>query len=544
MNNATPERTTFADDADRWTAVQRRDATADGAFIYSVASTGVYCRPSCPSRPKRRENVAFHADATAAERAGYRPCRRCRPQGPSLAERRATAVAAACRLIETAEELPDLDALADAAGLSRFHFHRVFKAATGVTPKAYAAMHRAERVRTALAGKSGVTEAIYDAGYNASSRFYAEAGRQLGMAPSAYRDGGRGASVRFAVGDCSLGSILVAATDKGVCAIRSATIRTRSSAISKTVSRRPSLSARTTASKGPSPRSSVSSTAARRRSTCRSTCAGPRSSGGAGTRSPPSRPGGPRATPRSPRRSASPPPCAPWRRLAPPTRSPSPSPATASSDPTAPSPATGGASSANANCSRASGPRSERRAIRQQAARSATGPRVRGSDALRARGRRTMAFRVLGLPADPFRRLYGLSDEALAARGVERLVVDGKPGFPDRVEVRDLEPGETALLLNFVHQPADTPYRASHAIFVREGAEIACDVVDSLPEALRVRPLSLRAFDGRHMMVDADLVEGGEAERVIARFFGDPRVTYVHAHYARRGCYAARIERA
>lgn len=206
-------------DTARWDAVQRRDPTADGTFVYSVASTGVYCRPSCPSRPKRRERVAFHEDSAAAERAGFRACQRCTPNGPSLAERRAEAVKAACRLIDAAEEAPDLDTLAEAAGMSRFHFHRVFKAATGLTPKAYAAAKRAERVRASLAAGGAVTEAIYDAGFNSGGRFYETASKELGMKPTSYRDGGKGAVVRFAVGECSLGSVLVAATDQGVCAI-------------------------------------------------------------------------------------------------------------------------------------------------------------------------------------------------------------------------------------------------------------------------------------------------------------------------------------
>ena len=137
------------DDA-RWRAVERRDREADGTFVYSVRTTGVYCRPSCAARLARRENVAFHATCADAERAGFRPCKRCRPNEASLAERQAAAVAKACRLIEEAEELPSLDALARAAGLSRFHFHRVFKAVTGVTPKAYAAAHRGKRVRAEL----------------------------------------------------------------------------------------------------------------------------------------------------------------------------------------------------------------------------------------------------------------------------------------------------------------------------------------------------------------------------------------------------------
>jgi AraC family transcriptional regulator, regulatory protein of adaptative response / methylated-DNA-[protein]-cysteine methyltransferase len=204
---------------ERWAAVMRRDVAADGRFYYSVRTTGVYCRPTCAARLARRENVAFHATCAEAEAAGFRPCKRCRPNEAALAERRAAAVAGACRLIEEAEEAPSLDALAKAAGLSRFHFHRVFKAVTGVTPKAYADAHRARRVRDELAQRETVTEAIYGAGFNSSGRFYAAAAGLLGMTPTEFRAGGEGASIRFAVGECSLGSILVAATEKGVCTI-------------------------------------------------------------------------------------------------------------------------------------------------------------------------------------------------------------------------------------------------------------------------------------------------------------------------------------
>ncbi len=155
-----------------------------------------------------------------------------------------------------------------------------------------------------------------------------------------------------------------------------------------------------------------------------------------------------------------------------------------------------------------------------------------------------MAYRIRGLDPAPFRHLYGLPDDALAAQGVRRCVADSKPGFPDRIEVRDAEPGETLLLLNHVHQPADTPYRASHAIFICEGAEQALDLVDAIPEVMRVRPISLRAFDAGGEMVDADLVDGRELEPLIIRFLSNPAVDYLHAHYAKRGCYAARIERA
>ena len=155
-----------------------------------------------------------------------------------------------------------------------------------------------------------------------------------------------------------------------------------------------------------------------------------------------------------------------------------------------------------------------------------------------------MPFRITGLDPAPFRTLYGLPDDALAARGVRRYVADAKPGFPDRVEVRDAEPGESLLLLNYTHQPANTPYRASHAVFVREGAEKAYDEVNEIPAALRARTISLRAFDADHTMVDADLVDGHELASLIVRFFADPAVGYLQAHYAKRGCYAARVERA
>src|SRR5262245_22263205 len=209
----------FADDERRWQALLRRDSSADGVFFYSVATTGVYCRPSCPARRPRRENVRFHETCAQAERAGFRPCKRCRPNEVSLAQRRRDAVTRACRLIEEADEAPTLADLADAVGMSRHHFHRVFKMLTGVTPKAYASAHRARRVRDELAQGATVTEAIYSAGFNSNGRFYATSTEQLGMTPTAFRAGGDGATIRFAVGESSLGSVLVAASDKGVCAI-------------------------------------------------------------------------------------------------------------------------------------------------------------------------------------------------------------------------------------------------------------------------------------------------------------------------------------
>lgn len=201
-----------------WEAVRTRDRAADGRFVYAVRSTGVFCRPSCPSRPARRENVSFHADPAAARAAGYRACKRCKPEATGDADAH-PGIVAACRAIEAADDLPDLATLATLAGLSRFHFHRQFKAATGVTPKAYAAAWRSRRVRDALHAGAPVTDAIYAAGYNSNARFYHDAPAILGMTPSAYRAGGVSEDIRFAVGQCALGAILVAATAKGLCAI-------------------------------------------------------------------------------------------------------------------------------------------------------------------------------------------------------------------------------------------------------------------------------------------------------------------------------------
>ncbi|HUR95150.1 MAG TPA: bifunctional DNA-binding transcriptional regulator/O6-methylguanine-DNA methyltransferase Ada [Gemmatimonadales bacterium] len=203
----------------RWGAVVARSADADGTFFYSVRTTGVYCRPSCAARLARPENVRFHATRVDAERSGFRPCKRCKPDQPSLAEQHAAKVTAACRLLETSADVPGLVALARAAGVSPFHFHRVFKSVTGLTPKAYAAAHRGERVRRELARTPSVTAAIYEAGYSSNGRFYDEAEEVLGMTPTTYRAGGASATIRFAVGECTLGAILVAASELGVCAI-------------------------------------------------------------------------------------------------------------------------------------------------------------------------------------------------------------------------------------------------------------------------------------------------------------------------------------
>lgn len=203
----------------RWASVVARAPEADGKFYYSVKTTGVYCRPSCAARLARPENVQFHATCAEAEQAGFRPCKRCKPDQASLVEQHAAKIAEACRLIEESAEALSLERLADQVGLSVYHFHRVFKTVTGLTPKKYAAANRAKRMRSTLNRSDTVTEAIYDAGYNSSGRFYETANEVLGMTPSNYRAGGASTEIRFAVGECSLGSILVASTERGVCAI-------------------------------------------------------------------------------------------------------------------------------------------------------------------------------------------------------------------------------------------------------------------------------------------------------------------------------------
>ncbi|TDR93694.1 bifunctional DNA-binding transcriptional regulator/O6-methylguanine-DNA methyltransferase Ada [Enterovirga rhinocerotis] len=207
-------------DDPRFAAMRRRDAAEDGRFVYAVRTTGVYCRPSCAARPARPENVAFFETGAEARAAGFRPCKRCRPDEDRSDGRRARIVAQACRTIREAEEMPSLGDLAAEAGLSTFHFHRLFKTETGLTPRAYGVAERAKRVRAQLeAGSGSVTAAIYDAGFNASSRFYETSNAVLGMTPTAYRNGGAEAKILFAIGECSLGSILVARSDKGICSI-------------------------------------------------------------------------------------------------------------------------------------------------------------------------------------------------------------------------------------------------------------------------------------------------------------------------------------
>src|ERR1700722_20229036 len=203
----------------RWESVVAKDKNADGSFFYSVRTTGVFCRPSCGGRLARPENVCFYATTEEAEQAGFRACKRCKPTGLSLTEANAAKIAKACRRIEKAEEPLSLEELAGIAGISPFHFHRTFKAVTGLTPVEYADAARAKRVRETLNKDQTITDAIYDAGYNSRSRFYSSSDRMLGMTPKSFRSGGRDTVIHFAVGECSLGSILVAKSDRGVCAV-------------------------------------------------------------------------------------------------------------------------------------------------------------------------------------------------------------------------------------------------------------------------------------------------------------------------------------
>jgi AraC family transcriptional regulator of adaptative response/methylated-DNA-[protein]-cysteine methyltransferase len=213
-----PAKASALDDA-RWAAVIARDAAFDGHFFYAVETTGIYCRPSCAARRPKRAHVRFLRTAADAERAGFRSCKRCKPNLPSVVEQHAAKVREACRLIEAAEMEPRLDELAEAVGLSPYHFHRIFKAVLGVTPKAYATAHRHKRMRDELGRSVTVTEAIYGAGFNSNGRFYATSSEVLGMTPTEFRSGGDNTEIKFAIGDCSLGKVLVAASDKGICAI-------------------------------------------------------------------------------------------------------------------------------------------------------------------------------------------------------------------------------------------------------------------------------------------------------------------------------------
>jgi AraC family transcriptional regulator of adaptative response/methylated-DNA-[protein]-cysteine methyltransferase len=204
-------------DEDRYDAFVRRDRARRADFVMAVTTTGVYCRAGCPARTPRRENVRFFDTPEAARGAGFRACKRCRPDETASAS--AEVAARACRTIEAAETAPTLEALAAEAGLSPFHFHRVFKAETGVTPAKYAAAVKDRRAKAALAGGASVTEAVYDAGYGSASRFYEGSGARFGMTPKAWRARGEGEAIRVTTAPCALGVVLVGATDKGVCSV-------------------------------------------------------------------------------------------------------------------------------------------------------------------------------------------------------------------------------------------------------------------------------------------------------------------------------------
>ncbi len=203
----------------RWARIVARDKGADGTFWYSVATTGVYCRPSCPSRLANPKNVRLHESVAAAEAAGFRPCRRCNPGGISIDAANAAIITKACRLIDEAAEPLSLTQLAASVELSPHYFHRLFKKATGLTPKAYAAAGRSARLRAGLATAATVTAAFHDAGYGSNGRFYEASTGVLGMSPTRYRAGGTDEVLTFAIGQCSLGAILVASSARGVAAI-------------------------------------------------------------------------------------------------------------------------------------------------------------------------------------------------------------------------------------------------------------------------------------------------------------------------------------
>jgi AraC family transcriptional regulator of adaptative response/methylated-DNA-[protein]-cysteine methyltransferase len=209
----------FSTDKQRWAAVVRRDAAADGAFFCAVKTTGIYCRPVCPARRPNRVNVVFYVTTREAERAGFRACKRCRPDAIAAQDPAREAVLQACKLIDEASEPPALGDLAEAVGLSASHFHRLFKEFVGVTPKAYAATRRLRRLQDGLQRGGSVTRAIYDAGFGSSSRCYESAGAMLGMTPTEYRDGAAGVAIRYAVAESYLGHVLIAATQRGICRI-------------------------------------------------------------------------------------------------------------------------------------------------------------------------------------------------------------------------------------------------------------------------------------------------------------------------------------
>jgi AraC family transcriptional regulator, regulatory protein of adaptative response / methylated-DNA-[protein]-cysteine methyltransferase len=213
-----PHRTSDGD-RDRWRAVLARDANADGTFVYAVRSTRIYCRPSCTSRRPRQDRVRFFESALDAERAGYRACKRCRPQAPAAVDPWIVKIRRACSYLSTADARLSLSALAARVGGSPYHLQRNFKRLVGVTPRAYAEACRLTTIKRQLRKGDDVTSAVFDAGYGSSSRFYEGAAAHLGMPPSTYRRGGSGMSIRYTIVDSVLGRLLVAATARGVCAV-------------------------------------------------------------------------------------------------------------------------------------------------------------------------------------------------------------------------------------------------------------------------------------------------------------------------------------
>lgn len=205
--------------ASRWHAVSQRDPAANGTFVYAVKTTGIYCRPTCGSRLALRKHVEFFTTPQDAEHAGYRACKRCRANDVVTENPHTKAIAAACALITTADSAPESEALAAKVGMSLSHFHRVFKSLTGLTPKAYAIAQRSQRVRNVLSRGDSITTAIYKSGFNSNGRFYASSTKSLGMKPATFRASGEGATIRFAVSKCTLGSLIVGATELGICFI-------------------------------------------------------------------------------------------------------------------------------------------------------------------------------------------------------------------------------------------------------------------------------------------------------------------------------------
>lgn len=218
LNPPTKTNIPVADDP-RWARIVARDRSADGQFWYSVSTTGVYCRPSCPSRTANPKNVQLHDTLEDAKATGFRPCKRCKPDGLSVEAENARLVAKTCRLIESSEQELSLTDLASAVGRSPSHFHRLFRTTTGLTPKEYADAHRATRIREGLMNSNSITETIYDAGFSSSGRFYEKSNEMLGMTPTRYRSGGANEEIRFAVGESSLGALLTASSRKGIVAI-------------------------------------------------------------------------------------------------------------------------------------------------------------------------------------------------------------------------------------------------------------------------------------------------------------------------------------